>query len=570
MSEGVKQHQAWRFHLVWLALVALGLLLAWRIVVLQVIDTGFLQAQGDARTIRTVTTTATRGVISDRHGEPLAVSTPVMSIWANPKVLLASERDLGELASQLNTSKTKLRDKVKRYANKEFTYLKRQLPPAEAEQVLALKYKGVYSEKDYKRYYPAGETAGHLVGFTGLDGTGQEGVELAFEAHLQSQDGAKQIVKDLYGNTIKELRQISQAEPGNDLQLSIDLRMQYSAYRTLKEAIAKANAQAGSIVLLDVNTGEILALASQPAFNPNNRSQLKINSLRNRAITDAFEPGSTVKPFTMLAALESGEYTPESIIDTHPGYIRVGRKTLQDTRNNGPMTITEIITKSSQVGITKVALSLDPEAVKEVFQRLGLGQSPGTGFPGEGVGLIPSHGSWLDIERATFSYGYGLSVTALQLAQAYQVIAAGGIQRQPTLLKQNGDVAGQRVVSKDIAQQVQSMLATVMQAGGTAASSRIEGYSLAGKTGTAHKLGSKGYEEDQYRALFAGMAPSINPKIVGVVVVEDPKGGRYYGGEIAAPVFSQVMGDVLPLLKTSPDILEHFAQQPKFIGGSNG
>ena len=570
MSGRTQQHSSWRFHVVWLALVLLGCVLAWRIVMLQVVDRGFLQAQGDARAIRTVSTRATRGVIFDRYGEPLAVSTPVVSIWANPKQVLASNADLSSLAKSLGMPMAVLEKKIHSKANKGFMYLKRQLPPAAAEKILALKYKGIYRERDYKRYYPSGEIAGHLVGFTGLDGAGQEGLELAFDKHLQSVDGSKQILKDLYGNTIKELKQITESAAGKDLQLSIDLRMQYSAYKTLKEAVAKADAQAGSIVLMDVQTGEVLALASQPAFNPNNRSQLKLASLRNRAITDAFEPGSTVKPFTILAALESGKYKPETIVDTNPGYIRVGRKTLHDHNNNGPISVSEIIMKSSQVGITKVALSIEPDAMREAFQRVGLGQSPGTGFPGEGVGVVPSRAKWLDIERATFAYGYGLSVTALQLAQAYQVIAADGVMRRATLLKQNGPVIEEQIVDPQIAQQLQQMLAKVMQAGGTAASSKTVGFSLAGKTGTAHKIGKYGYQEDKYRSLFAGMAPAINPKVVGVVVIEDPKGGRYYGGEIAAPVFASVMGDILPLLNTRPDILDKFAAKPEQLEGSNG
>jgi cell division protein FtsI (penicillin-binding protein 3) len=570
VSSATQQHSSWRFHVVWLALVLLGCILAWRIVMLQVVDRGFLQAQGDARAIRTVATRATRGVIFDRYGEPLAVSTPVVSIWANPKQVLASNADLSVLAKSLGMSTQALEKKINSKANKGFMYLKRQLPPAVAGKILALKYKGVYRERDYKRYYPSGEIAGHLVGFTGLDGTGQEGLELAFDKHLQSVDGSKQILKDLYGNTIKELKQITESAAGKDLQLSIDLRMQYSAYRTLKEAVAKANAQAGSIVLMDVHTGEVLALASQPAFNPNNRSQLKLASLRNRAITDAFEPGSTVKPFTILAALESGKYKPETIVDTNPGYIKVGRKTLQDHHNNGPITVSEIIMKSSQVGITKVALSIEADTVREAFQRVGLGQSPGTGFPGEGVGVVPSRAKWLDIERATFAYGYGLSVTALQLAQAYQVIAADGVMRRATLLKQSGPIAEEQVVDPQIARQLQAMLAKVMREGGTAASARTVGFSLAGKTGTAHKIGKNGYQEDKYRSLFAGMAPAISPKVVGVVVIEDPKGGRYYGGEIAAPVFAGVMGDILPLLNTRPDILDKFAVKPKQLEGSNG
>jgi cell division protein FtsI (penicillin-binding protein 3) len=565
-----QQHSSWRFHVVWLALVLLGCVLVWRIVMLQVVDRGFLQAQGDARAIRTVATRATRGVIFDRHGEPLAVSTPVVSIWANPKQILAANANLSALAKSLGMTLATLEKKINDKASKGFMYLKRQLPPAEAEKILALDYKGIYRERDYKRYYPSGEIAGHLVGFTDLDGMGQEGLELAFDTHLQSVDGSKQILKDLYGNTIKELKQITESAAGEDLQLSIDLRMQYSAYKTLKEAVAKADAQAGSIVLIDVQTGEVLALASQPAFNPNNRSQLKLASLRNRAITDAFEPGSTVKPFTILAALESGKYKPETIIDTNPGFIKVGRKILQDHHNNGPISVSDIIMKSSQVGITKVALSIEANAVSEAFQRVGFGQSPGTGFPGEGVGVLPSRVKWLDIERATFAYGYGLSVTALQLAQAYQVIAANGVMRRATLLKQNGPVAEEQVVDPQIARQLQAMLAKVMQQGGTAASSRTVGFSLAGKTGTAHKIGPNGYQEDKYRSLFAGMAPATNPKVVGVVVIEDPKGGRYYGGEIAAPVFAGVMGEILPLLNIRPDILDKFAVQPKQLGGSNG
>ncbi|MEH6551387.1 MAG: penicillin-binding transpeptidase domain-containing protein [Pseudomonadales bacterium] len=556
----------WRFHLVWVLLALLGGLLVARIIMLQLVDTDrghqFLKDQGDARAIRTVEIQAHRGMIADRNGEPLAVSTPVFSIWANPRRLVASKTDIAALAKALGLPIEKLTKKLESPGSKQFLYLRRQVPPPIATEILDLDIEGIYARREFKRYYPAGEVSAHLVGFTDVDEKGQEGVELAYNEFLESHAGAKQVVKDLRGRTIGEIKQIKEAQPGGDLQLSIDLRIQYAAYRALKQTVSDFDAAGGSVVVLDVKTGEILALASQPAYNPNNRSLMKVANLRNRAITDVFEPGSTVKPFTVLAALESGLYTPDTIIDTHPGYIRVGRKTFEDHHNYGPLNVTQIITKSSQVGTTKIALSLDPEQIRETFYRLGLGQASGTGFPGEALGVMPSRRHWRDIERANFAFGYGLSVTTLQLAQAYQVVANGGYKMPLSLLKLEQPAQAELVVEPLLAKQIRSMLETVGQQGGTAAKAQVEAYNFAGKTGTVHKVGASGYDPHRYMSLFAGMAPVNDPRLVGVVVIDDPKGDKYYGGLVAAPIFSQVIAKALPLLNARPDKLDDFSVMP--------
>lgn len=537
-------------------LLAMPLMLIWHLAHLQVIPGtekgfSFLQRQGEARTLRKEVLRAYRGVITDRNGEILAVSTPVKSLFANPRKLdMSRARDL---AQALNMDVAELTEKIARYGNKQFVYLARSMPPHEADKVLALGIAGVSAEEDFQRYYPAGEVAAHIVGFTDIDERGQEGMELALQDWLAGTPGERQLVKDMKGNVVKDLGVTKAASSGKDVQLSIDLRLQYLAYRELKNAITEQGAASGSIVILDVHSGEVLAMANQPSYNPNNRSSIDPQQLRNRALTDVFEPGSTMKPFTVLAALESGQYNAKSTIDTNPGYWRVGGKTYSDFRNYGVIDLQTVIQKSSQVAISKIALEMEPEFIRDMFLRVGFGQSTGTGFPGETIGSLPSRSRWHPTEQAALAFGYGLSVSALQLAQAYSVIAAGGVLRPASLLKQDAVVDGRRVVEAKYASEMVDMLKTVTQEGGSATRAQIDGYLTAGKTGTAHKVGESGYVDNKYVALFAGFAPADTPEIVAAVIIHEPPEEHYYGGEAAAPVFARVAEGALRLLQVPPE-----------------
>ncbi|WP_339640848.1 penicillin-binding transpeptidase domain-containing protein [uncultured Porticoccus sp.] len=557
--------QRWRYMLVVMVLAILPVAGFWHIASLQVlpdVDRGyeFLQIQGQARTVRTETIPAYRGVITDRRGEPLAVSTPVVTLWANPKLMDNRAPELAELASLLSITREELQQRLVRYANKEFMYLARQVTPEQAEQVLKLEMPGVFGQPEYKRFYPAGEIAAQLVGFTNIDDRGQEGMELAYDHLLTGVPGAKQVLKDLKGRVIRDLALVRSEKPGQNLALSIDLRLQYTAYRELKAAMGKFKAVSGSVVILDVRTGEVLAMANQPSFNPNDRSQLSSDALRNRAVTDLVEPGSTMKPFTVLAALESGKYLPETLIDTNPGSIRVGRKTFYDHRNYGVIDLTTLLTKSSQVGTTKLALDLEPEHIREMFYRVGMGKSPGTGFPGESPGSLPDYRRWPSIERANFAFGHGFSATALQLAQAYAVIASDGLKKPVSLLSVDDVPVGEQVVDPELATTMRKMMTHVTQTGGTATRAAISSYDVAGKTGTVHKVGKFGYEKHRYVSMFAGMVPADNPRLVTVVVINDPRGDDYFGGAVAAPVFSEVTADALRMLKIPPS-LENIQQE---------
>jgi cell division protein FtsI (penicillin-binding protein 3) len=549
----------WRYLLLVAVLFMLPVAGLWHIAGLQVltgVDKGFefLQGQGQARTVRTEAIPAYRGVITDSRGEPLAVSTPVVTLWANPQVIDSTSPGLTGLAKQLSMSRDELQQRLSRYSNKEFMYLARQVTPEQAEEVLRLKIPGVYGQGEYKRFYPAGEVTSQLVGFTNIDDRGQEGMELAFNERLTGVPGAKKVLKDLKGRVIKDLTLVRSEKPGQNLALSIDLRLQYTAYRELKAAVAKHQAASGSVVMLDVQTGEILAMANQPSFNPNDRSRMSSDSLRNRAITDLVEPGSTMKPMTVLAALESGKFVPETVIDTNPGSIRVGRKTFYDHRNYGLIDLTTLLVKSSQVGTTKLALQMDPTHVRDMFFRMGLGQSPGTGFPGESPGSLPEHRRWKPVERANFAFGHGLSATALQLAQAYAVLASDGVKKPLSLLKVDRIPEGEQVVDAKLVSRLRGMMSSVARPGGTATRAAIPSYDVAGKTGTVHKVGKSGYEKNRYVALFAGMVPADNPRLVTVVIINDPRGGEYFGGAVAAPVFANVTADALRMLKIPPKV----------------
>jgi cell division protein FtsI (penicillin-binding protein 3) len=530
--------------------VLLALLMGSRLVFLHLVDREFLQDQGDARSIRAERINAHRGMVRDLTGKPLAISTPVLSIWANPSELIAHPETLPRIAALLDVPVRKFEKRIEDNAHRNFVYLRRHMPPAVAEKILEHKIKGIYSQKEYQRFYPSGEIAAHIVGFTNIDDEGQEGIELAFDSWLKGQPGKKKVLKNLYGDVVRDIRPLVDAVPGKTLDLSIDLRIQYLAYRELKSAIQFYGAVSGSVVIIDAQTGQILSLVNQPSYNPNNRVGLELGSIRNRAVTDVFEPGSTVKPFTVAVALESGQFQPESEIDTSPGYIRVGSKTIPDPRNLGVLDLGGIIAHSSQVGITKLALSLDEYEVWSMFSALGFGQPVGIGFPGESGGYLPNRRRWKDIERATFAYGYGFQVTPLQLAAAYQVIAAGGIKRDISLVK--GEVGeGRRVMSEQTADALKVMLSRVIDEG-TGSRASIADYAVAGKTGTVRKVGESGYEDTRHMAFFAGMTPVDEPRLVGVVMINEPTGKEYGGGAIAAPVFARVMKEALRLMNIPP------------------
>lgn len=546
-----------RARAVFAAVVLLGLpaALVWHLAHLQVIPNtekgfAFLQEQGEARTLREEVIQSYRGVVTDRNGEILAVSTPVKSIVVNPQRFDLKNTDA--LAQALGLETAELAARVRRFSDKQFMYVARNLPPQDAEKIMALKLDGVWSEQGFQRFYPAGEVAAHVVGFTDVDDRGREGIELALNEWLSGTPGSRRVVKDLKGNVVKDLGVLRAAASGKDVRLSLDLRLQYLAYRELKNAVAEQGATSGSIVMLDAQTGEILAMANQPSYNPNNRTQIQPAQLRNRAITDVIEPGSTMKPFTIVAALESNRYFPDSKIDTNPGHWRVGGKTYSDFRNYGVMDLTTVIQKSGQVAISKLAMDLPPEDLRDVFYRVGVGQPSGTGFPGEAVGRLPNPRRWHPTERAALAFGHGLSMTGLQLAHAYTVFATGGILRPTSILKVENPVEGTRVIDAEHAQQVMDMLKTVTQPGGTATRAQIKAYPVAGKTGTAHKVGEGGYVDDKYVALFAGVTPADNPEIVMVVIIHEPPAHHYYGGEAAAPIFARVAEGSLRLLQVAP------------------
>ena len=557
------QHQAvdnWRFRTVLGGMVLLALLLVWRILTLQVFEgergNEFLKTQGEARSVRTAVIPATRGMITDRFGEPLAVTTPVDTIWANPKQLVqASPEKLAALAEGLGMTPRELQDKLKVYRNKGFMYLRRHLPPPEAQRVAELKVPGVYRKSEYRRFYPAGDVTAHLLGFTDIDDHGQEGLELAYEDVLRGQNGSKRVLKDLHGNILEDIQAISSPRPGQVLASSIDLRLQYVAHRELKVAMAETKALAGSVVVLDARTGEVLAMANYPTYNPNNRGQAAPGATRNRALTDLMEPGSTAKPFAVVTGLIEGKFQPHTPIDANPGYYAVDGKVLKDPVNYGLIDVSKVITKSSQVGIAKIALQLEDVAVRNMMERMGLGSLTESNFPGEAAGVLPSHRRWNQIQRVTLAFGHGLSITPIQLAQAYMVFANRGVKYPVSLLKLDAPPKGERLFSEAIGQQMLDMLETVTNQGGTATRARVPGYRVGGKTGTAHKVGAGGYEKHRYRAVCRH-GPDERPAIVAVVVIDEPSGGMYKGGQVAAPLFSRVAGAALRLMNVPPDSLE--------------
>jgi cell division protein FtsI (penicillin-binding protein 3) len=544
----------WRAYVLVAVLVCCAGGLVYRAVNLQLVDHTFLAKEGDARFSRVVQIAAHRGTITDRYGEPLAVSTPVDSIWVNPKELALAPEQLPRLAAALKLDRQELARRVTSSLDRDFLYLARHREPAEAERIKALGIPGVYLSREYRRYYPSGEVAGHILGFTNIDDAGQEGLELAFDHWLAGENGAKRVIQDRYGHIVQNVESIRPVRPGRDLVLSIDLRIQYLAYRELKAAIRDQRAAAGSIVVLDVATGEVLAMVNQPAYNPNDRDHRVPSVYRNRAATDMFEPGSSMKPFFVAAGIAAGKYDEHSIIDTSPGFIKVGAKIFEDEHNLGAVNIATVLAKSSNVGMAHIALSLPPQAIWNTLTRFGFGQVTTSGFPGESAGLLPQYAQWRPIGIATMSHGYGLGVTPLQLAHAYATLGTHGISRPVSFVRVDSPPPGQRVLDERVCVELTHMLESVVVAeGATGRRAAIPGYRVAGKTGTAWEAVAGGYSTDHYFAVFGGVAPATNPRLAALVVINDPSAGEHQGGMVAAPVFSEVVGGALRLLAVAPD-----------------
>jgi cell division protein FtsI (penicillin-binding protein 3) len=538
---------AWRARFALALLLAAFAVLAARSVYLQSVKTGFLQGKGEARYARVLEIPATRGRIVDRNGEALAISTPVKSVWAIPDDVKATPAQLKSLASLLQLDGRLLARRLAE-ADREFVYLKRQIPPESAARVAELGIPGIHQQNEYRRYYPGGETMAHVVGFTGVDDAGQEGVELAHQGMLAGAAGSRRVIKDRRGSIVEDLESIRAAQDGRDLTLAIDSKIQNIAFGALKAGVEAHRAKAGAIVVLDVRTGEVLALANLPTYNPNNRAKLNGAQLRNRVLTDNFEPGSTLKPFTVALAMEMGKLTPRTRIDTAPGTLTIANYTIHDSHPGGAMSAAQVIQKSSNVGAAKIALGLPREEMHGMFKRVGFGAAPRLGFPGEASGRVREAKTWRPIEQATMAYGHGISVSLIQLARAYTVFAREGDLAPIALVKTGAPAPGERVFSPEVAREVRAMLEAAVQPGGTAPRARIMGWRVGGKTGTAHKLENGGYAANKYVSSFVGFAPVSAPRLVIAVMVDEPSAGKYYGGVVAAPVFAQVMQGALRLI----------------------
>ena len=553
-QSGVRSYTARRRLLIG-CFMAFTALMLWRVVDLHVIRNDFLRNLGDSRSLREVEIHAHRGAIVDRNLEPLAISTPVVTVGVVPRKILTEETGIPRLAAALEMDTQELQQLLSDRIARDFIYLRRHITPEQGDYIQGLEIQGVHFQREYKRYYPAGEVTAHLIGFTNVDDVGQEGLELAYDDWLVGTPGLKRVLKDSLGRTVQDVESIRASEPGQQLVLSIDRRVQYLAYRELTAAVSRHKAKGGTLVMLDAKTGEVMAMVGQPSYNPNNRSELKGEQYRNRAVTDIFEPGSTIKPFTIAAALESGLYKADSRIDTAPGFLRVNNHTIRENEdhNYGVIDLAGVISKSSNIGASKLALSLGPERIWEMFSRFGLGTTTGSGYPGESPGLFNHYRVWSEIDLATIAFGHGVAVTTLQLAQAYATLAAGGLQRPVSFIKLDGPVVGTQVLSEQIAEQIKFMMEGVTQEGGTGTKAKVDGYRIAGKTGTARKSTTGGYSLTHFRSLFAGFAPISNPRLVLAVMIDEPEGGQYYGGLVAAPVFSQVMKGALRILNIPPD-----------------
>ncbi len=542
---------AWRARFVAaLILLAFGALAA-RSVYLQVVRNDFLQQKGESRYARVIELSATRGRIADRSGDMLAVSTPVKSVWAIPEDARLAPAQARELAALLEMDVGEINRRLA--TEKDFVFIKRQIPPDTAEKVAALNLPGIHQQREYRRYYPAGEVTAHMLGFTGAEDRGQEGIELAFDAQLAGKPGSRRVIKDRLGRIVEDVESIKPPQDGREIALALDAKIQYLAFTHLKQALAEHRAKAGGVVVLDAKTGEVLALANLPAYNPNNRIKLTGAQLRNRALTDVFEPGSTMKPFTVALALEKGRFRFDSQIQTAPGRITIGNATIHDAHPHGLLTVAQVIQKSSNVGAAKIAGVFAPEEMWQMFDALGFGQPLRLGFPGEVGGRLRPYKTWRPIEQATMSYGHGISVTLMQLARAYLAFARDGDLIPLSLTRlESPPLAGKSIFSAQTAREVRAMLEMAVLPGGTAPRAQIPGYRVAGKTGTAHKLEGGSYA-DRYVAAFVGFAPVSDPRLVVAVMIDEPSAGKYYGGEVAAPVFAQVMAGSLRTLGVAPD-----------------
>ncbi|MBC7621772.1 MAG: penicillin-binding protein 2 [Aeromicrobium sp.] len=543
--------EGWRSRLALVGCLALFALLLGRAFYLQGVNNDFLQAKGESRFVRVVDMPASRGAVLDRNGKPLAISTPVESIWASPADVNLDDKAIIKLASALNVDKNVVAD---RFADKEknFVWLKRQLSPEQAARVIALKTPGVFQQREYRRFYPAGDVTAHVIGFTGMDDQGQEGIELAQQESLAGVPGQRRVIKDRKGRIVEDLESLKVPRDGRPLKLSIDERFQFLAHRELKAAVESNRAKSGALVMLDAKTGEVLALVNMPDYNPNNRAAYKPAQMRNRSVADTFEPGSTFKPFAVAAALEAGIVKPSTVITTGSG-LSVGGHTITDTHPLAQMTVAEIIQKSSNIGTAKMALQLPPETLWSLYSGLGFGSSPRTGFPGEVSGKLRPAKTWKPIEQATMSYGYGLSVSALQIARAYTLFTNDGVLLPVTFNKREAEVIGKQVLSPATAKTMAAMLETVTQQGGTATKGQVPGYRVAGKTGTARKLVNGQYSQSLYLSSFVGYGPASNPRFIMAVTIDEPSAGKIYGGEVSAPVFSNVMAQAFRMAGVQPD-----------------
>ena len=546
----------WRRRVLLILVLSGFVALLGRGIYLQGIHKKFLQDKGDARYSRNLVLTSQRGKITDRHGELLAISTPVESVWASPPDVEIDDAQTKQIAALLGLKADEVKKKLAN-SEREFVYLKRRISPELAAKVMKLGVTGIDLQREYKRYYPAGDVTAHMVGFTGPDdkGTGDrglEGYELAMNSALSGSDGSRRVIKDRSGHIIEDLQEVKVPQDGRDVTLALDLRIQYIAHRELVKAVEANKAAAGAVIVLDAKTGEVLAMANVPTYNPNNPVNIQ-GKTRNRAIIDTFEPGSTLKPVTAAAALESGKYTPDTKIQTSPGSLSIGPATIHDSHPQGILTVAQVIQKSSNVGASKIALTLDKQFMWNIYNELGLGRLEGIGFPGEASGRLRQYKTWRPIEQATMSFGHGISVTLLQLARIYTAFANEGELRPISLLKLNEVPIGQQVFSAATANHVKDMLELVVQPGGTAVKAQVLGYRVGGKTGTAHKLGTHGYDENKYVASFVGMAPASDPRFIIAVMIDEPNNGAYYGGTVAAPVFSTIMADTLRLFAVPQD-----------------
>ncbi|MGZ5103712.1 MAG: peptidoglycan D,D-transpeptidase FtsI family protein [Usitatibacter sp.] len=554
--------EGWRSRFVLMLVIAGFAVLAGRAFYLQALDTDFLQAKGEARYGRVVELPASRGPVKDRNGQLLAISTAVESIWASPDDLDdADEAQLRALARALNMDVREIRQKIAK-KDRQFVFLKRQISPDQATRVMALRTPGVFQQREFRRYYPAGEVMAHVVGFTGVEDNGQEGIELAAQQRLAGVPGSRKVIKDRKGRIVEDVESLRAPRDGQEVTLSLDQRLQFLAHRELKAAVEANRAKGGSMVILDAKSGEVLALVNQPDYNPNNRANVTGRQTRNRSVTDVFEPGSTMKPFTIAAALDSGIVTPSTTIQTGTVPMTLGGWTISDSHPNGLLTVAQIIQKSSNIGAAKIQLQMPAERMGTLYRELGFGAAPQTGFPGEAKGILRPWAQWRPIEQATMSYGHGISVSLLQVARAYTVFTNEGQLLPLSLMRQESQPIGKQIYSKNTVNEVNRMMEMAVMPGGTAPRAQVPGYRVAGKTGTAHKAESGGYAEHKYVSSFVGFGPVSNPRFIVAVMLDEPAGVKYYGGDVGAPVFSSVMGSALRMMSVAPDAADDSRRVP--------